>query len=279
MSTAVALAHDMFDGALLLGICDKIVPGLLIGALSFGHLPALLVPAGPMSSGLSNREKARIRQEHAKGNLSRDDLLEAESAAYHSPGTCTFYGTANSNQLVVEAMGLQLPGSAFVNPGTELRRALTEEAGRRVAAITALGDDFTPIGEIVDERAIVNGVVALLATGGSTNHTLHLVAIAAAAGIRLEWSDFDELSRAVPLLARIYPNGAADVNHFHAAGGTSFLIAELLDRGLMHEDVETVAGPGLRRYASRPSLAEDGTLRVRAGVARGGRRLRAALRA
>ncbi|MDW5596429.1 phosphogluconate dehydratase [Conexibacter stalactiti] len=259
MSTAVALAHDMFDGALLLGICDKIVPGLLIGALSFGHLPALLVPAGPMPSGLPNREKSRIRQQHAQGLLSREDLLDAEASAYHAPGTCTFFGTANSNQLVVEAMGLQLPGSAFVNPGTPLRRALTEAAGRRVAAITALGDDYTPIGEIVDERAIVNGVVALLATGGSTNHTLHLVAIAAAAGIRLEWSDFDELSRAVPLLARIYPNGSADVNHFHAAGGTSYLISELLAHGLMHEDVKTVAGRGLRRYAEQPVL-EDGQL-------------------
>jgi phosphogluconate dehydratase len=260
MSTAIALAHDMFDGALLLGICDKIVPGLLIGALSFGHLPAILVPAGPMPSGLPNREKSRIRQQHAQGLLSREDLLDAEASAYHAPGTCTFFGTANSNQLVVEAMGLHLPGAAFVNPGTPLRRALTEAAGRRVAAITALGEQYTPIGEIVDERAVVNGVVALLATGGSTNHTLHLVAIAAAAGIRLEWSDFDELSRVVPLLARIYPNGSADVNHFHAAGGTAYLISELLGHGLMHEDVKTVAGPGLRRYTERPLLDESGEL-------------------
>lgn len=260
MSTALALAHDLFDGALLLGICDKIVPGLLIGALSFGHLPSVLVPAGPMPSGLPNAEKSRIRQRHAEGELDRDALLDAEAAAYHSPGTCTFYGTANSNQLVVEAMGLTLPGSAFVAPGTPLRRALTEEAGRRVVALTGLGSEPTPLGELVDERAIVNGVVALLATGGSTNHTLHLVAIAAAAGIRLEWSDFDELSRAVPLLARVYPNGTADINHFHAAGGTSLLIAELLDAGLVHEDVRTVAGPGLRRYTQQPDLV-DGELR------------------
>ncbi|MCC5697496.1 dihydroxy-acid dehydratase, partial [Klebsiella pneumoniae] len=202
-----------FDGALLLGVCDKIVPGLLIGALAFGQLPTMLVPAGPMPSGLPNSEKSRIRQLFAEGKATREDLLEAESAAYHSPGTCTFYGTANSNQLVVEVMGLQLPGSSFVPPGTPLRKALTEEAARRVVDLSV------PLGEIVDERAIVNGVVALLATGGSTNHTLHLVAIAAAAGIHLTWDDFADLSSAVPLLARVYPNGAADINHFAAAGG------------------------------------------------------------
>jgi len=260
MATAVALAHDTFDGALLLGVCDKIVPGLLIGALSFGHLPAILVPAGPMPSGLSNAEKSRVRQLHAEGKVGRGELLAAESAAYHAPGTCTFYGTANSNQLLVEAMGLMLPGAGFVNPGTELRSALTAEAGRRVVAIAAQGGEPAPLGRIVDERALVNAIVALLATGGSTNHTLHLVAIAAAAGIRLEWEDFDALSRQVPLLARIYPNGSADVNHFQAAGGTALLFAELLEAGLMHGDVSTVAGPGLERYAMRPRLDESGRL-------------------
>jgi phosphogluconate dehydratase len=261
MATAVALSHDMFDGTLLLGVCDKIVPGLLIGALAFGHLPAVLVPAGPMPSGLSNSEKSKVRQLHAEGKASREQLLDAESAAYHAPGTCTFYGTANSNQLLVEAMGLQLPGAGFVNPGTPLRQALTREAGRRVTKLTALdGDDYAPLGELVDERAIVNAVVALLASGGSTNHTLHLVAIAAAAGIRLEWEDFDALSAHVPLLARIYPNGSADVNHFHAAGGTALLFAELLDAGLMHRDVRTVMGDGLDAYTLRPELDEDGRL-------------------
>jgi phosphogluconate dehydratase len=260
MSTAIALAHDTFDGALLLGVCDKIVPGLLIGALSFGHLPAILVPAGPMPSGLGNAEKSRVRQLHAEGKAGREELLAAESASYHSPGTCTFYGTANSNQLLVEAMGLQLPGAGFVNPGTELRTALTAAAGRRVVEITALGDGYAPIGEIVDERAVLNAVVALLATGGSTNHTMHLVAIAAAAGIDLRWEDFAELSRHVPLLARIYPNGTADVNHFHAAGGTAFLFDQLLGAGLMHGDVTTIAGPGLEPYTRRPESAADGTL-------------------
>jgi phosphogluconate dehydratase len=253
MSTAVALSHDMFDAALLLGVCDKIVPGLLIGALSFGHLPTVFVPAGPMPSGLPNLEKSRIRQLHAEGKADRVQLLEAESASYHSAGTCTFYGTANSNQMVVEAMGLHLPGASFVNPGTPLRRALTEHAAR--VALTS-----APVGQIVDERAIVNGVVALLATGGSTNHTMHLVAIAAAAGITLTWDDFADLSAIVPLLARVYPNGSADINHFHAAGGTPFLIGELLDAGLMHPDVHTVAGHGLGRYRDEPFLHEDGTL-------------------
>ena len=253
MSTAVALSHDMFDAALMLGVCDKIVPGLLIGALSFGHLPTVFVPAGPMPSGLPNTEKSRIRQLNAEGKVGREELLEAESASYHSAGTCTFYGTANSNQLVLEAMGLHLPGASFVNPGTPLRRALTEHAGR-----TAL--EATPIGELVDEKVVVNGVVALLATGGSTNHTMHLVATAAAAGIALTWDDFADLSANVPSLARVYPNGSADINHFHAAGGMPFLIGELLDAGLMHPDVDTVAGFGLGRYRDEPFLDEDGTL-------------------
>ncbi|WP_216208131.1 phosphogluconate dehydratase [Amycolatopsis aidingensis] len=257
MATGVALSHEMFDGALLLGVCDKIVPGLLIGALSFGHLPAILVPAGPMASGLPNKEKARIRQRYAEGLASREELLDAESASYHSPGTCTFYGTANSNQLVVEVMGLHLPGASFVHPGTPLRRALTEEAGRRIVRLA--DTERTPLGEVVDERSVVNGVVSLLATGGSTNHTLHLVAIAAAAGIQLTWDDFAELSAVVPLLANIYPNGSADINHFHAAGGVQFLVGTLLDAGLLHEDVRTVAGDGLHRYRQEPVLAEDGT--------------------
>ncbi|MDA0166607.1 phosphogluconate dehydratase [Solirubrobacter ginsenosidimutans] len=250
MSTAIALSHDMFDGALMLGVCDKIVPGLLIGALSFGHLPTVFVPAGPMPSGIPNGEKSRTRQRFAAGEIGRDALLDAELASYHSPGTCTFYGTANSNQLVVEAMGLHLPGSSFVNPGTELRRALTNHAGRVATQGCA------PIGEIVDERTLVNGVVALLATGGSTNHTMHLVAIAAAAGLNLTWDDFADLSAVTPLLTRIYPNGAADINQFHAAGGVPFVIGELLDAGLMHPDVETIAGFGLGRYRDEPYLDE-----------------------
>jgi len=263
MSTAVALSHDMFDAALLLGVCDKIVPGLLIGALSFGHLPVVLVPAGPMPSGLPNKEKSAVRQLHAEGKVGRDDLLEAEARSYHSPGTCTFYGTANTNQLVVEAMGLHLPGASFVAPGTPLRKALTAKAAERAVALTALRADHTPAGELVDEKAVVNGVVALLASGGSTNHTMHLVAIAAAAGIRLTWDDFADLSATVPLLASIYPNGAADINQFHAAGGTAFLFGELLDAGLLHADVRTVAGPGLDRYREAPYLDEDGALRRR----------------
>jgi phosphogluconate dehydratase len=260
MATAIALAHDTFDGALLLGVCDKIVPGLLIGALSFGHLPAVLVSAGPMPSGLPNAEKGRVRQLHAESRVGRAELLAAESASYHAPGTCTFYGTANSNQLLVEAMGLQLPGGGFVNPGTELRTALTAAAGELVAGSTALGSAYRPLAEILDERALVNAIVALLATGGSTNHTIHLIAIAAAAGFRLEWEDFAALSPHVPLLARIYPNGSADVNDFHAAGGSALLLGELLDAGLVHEDVETVLGHGLRRYTRRPALGADGEL-------------------
>jgi phosphogluconate dehydratase len=258
MSTAIALSHDMFDGTLLLGVCDKIVPGMLIGALGFGHLPAIFVPAGPMTSGLPNKEKARIRQLHAEGKVGRDALLDAEAASYHSSGTCTFYGTANSNQLLMEAMGLHLPGASLVNPDTPLRDELTAEAGRRVAGLTALGDEYTPVGAIVDERAVVNGCVALLATGGSTNHTMHLVAIARAAGITLSWNDIAELSAVVPLLARVYPNGKADVNHFHAAGGMACVVNSLLDAGLMHEDVRTVAGNGLRRYTSEPQLGDEG---------------------
>jgi phosphogluconate dehydratase len=258
MSTAVALSHEMFDSAVLLGVCDKIVPGLLIGALSFGHLPSILVPAGPMESGLSNKEKARVRQLYAEGKASRDDLLEAEAASYHSPGTCTFYGTANSNQMVVEVMGLHLPGASFVPPGTTLRRALTEYAGRRAVEM-AKGEDYTPIAHVVDEKAVVNGVVALLATGGSTNHTMHLVAIAAAAGIELSWDDFADLSAVVPLIARVYPNGSADINHFQAAGGVQFVVGTLLDSGLLHADVTTVAGFGLDRYRQEPKLA-DGEL-------------------
>ncbi|MFK3648553.1 phosphogluconate dehydratase [Lysobacter enzymogenes] len=258
MATAVALSHDMFDAALYLGVCDKIVPGLLIGALHFGHLPGIFVPAGPMTSGLPNDEKSRVRQRYATGEASRDELLEAEARSYHGPGTCTFYGTANSNQMLMEMMGLHLPGSSFVHPNTPLRDALTALAARRAAQITALGEDFRPIGRIVDERAIVNGVIGLHATGGSTNHLLHLVAMAAAAGIELRLEDFDALSSVVPLLARVYPNGSADVNHFHAAGGLAFLIGELLDHGLLHGDVETVAGHGLERYRVEARLGEDG---------------------
>ncbi len=257
MSTAIALSHDMFDATLMLGVCDKIVPGMLIGALSFGHLPTIFVPAGPMTSGLPNDEKARIRQEYAAGSVGREELLEAESASYHSQGTCTFYGTANSNQMLMEVMGLHLPGASFVNPGTPLRSALTDAAASRVTDLTTWGEEFTPVGKIVDEKAIVNGCVALLATGGSTNHTLHLVAIARAAGITLTWDDLSDLSAVVPLLARVYPNGKADVNHFHAAGGLSFTVHSLLKAGLLHDDVHTVAGHGLWRYTTEARL--DGT--------------------
>lgn len=254
MSTAIALSHNMFDAALCLGVCDKIVPGLLIGALAFGHLPVAFVPAGPMVSGLPNKEKARIREEYAAGRIGRDELLAAESASYHSPGTCTFYGTANSNQMLMEFMGLQLPGGSFVNPGTELRNELTADVVRTVLGITNLGDDYTPIGRIVDEKAIVNAVVGLLASGGSTNHTLHLVAIAAAAGIRIDWSDFAELSAEVPLMAHVYPNGLADVNHFHAAGGLGYMMGQLLDAELLHEDVQTILGKGLDKFRKEPVI-------------------------
>ena len=263
-SAAVALSHNMFDGAMMLGICDKIVPGLLMGSLSFGHLPTVFVPAGPMPSGLPNKEKARVRQAFAEGKVGRDELLEAESQSYHSAGTCTFYGTANSNQLVVEMMGLHLPGSSFVNPGTELRDALTKAASRQVTRLTALGDNYTPIGHIVDEKAIVNGIVALLATGGSTNHTMHLIAVARAAGIIVTWDDFSELSNAVPLLTRIYPNGSADINHFVAAGGMALLFKQLLDAGLIHNDVKTIVGDGLDLYTKEPALV-DGEVTWRDG--------------
>ncbi len=256
MATAVSLSHNTFDAALCLGVCDKIVPGLLMGALSFGHLPVIFVPGGPMPSGLPNREKARIRQLHAEGKIGREELLDAEMQSYHGPGTCTFYGTANSNQMLMEIMGLHLPGSAFINPNTPLRDALTEAATERAAAITALGNDYLPIGRIVDERAMVNAIVGLHATGGSTNHTLHLIAIARAAGIAINWDDLAELSAVVPLLCRVYPNGSADVNQFHAAGGLGLVIGELLDAGLLHGEVLTVMGPGLDHYRREPCLNE-----------------------
>ncbi len=260
MATAVGLSHNMFDGALYLGVCDKIVPGLLIGALSFGHLPAVFVPAGPMPSGLPNKEKVRIRQLYAEGKIGRKELLESESQSYHSPGTCTFYGTANSNQLMVEIMGLHLPGSSFINPYTPLRDELTKAAARQIVKFTALGDDFRPIGHMIDEKAIVNAIIGLLATGGSTNHTIHLIAIARAAGITINWNDFDQLSKVIPLLTRIYPNGQADINHFQAAGGMGVLIAELLNNGMLHEDILTVADRrGMKNYNLEPKLI-DGQL-------------------
>jgi phosphogluconate dehydratase len=261
LATAVSLSHNVFDGVLLLGICDKIVPGLLIGALAFGELPTLFVPAGPMPSGLPNADKARVRQDYAAGQVGRRELLAAEMASYHSPGTCTFYGTANSNQLIMEVMGLQLPGSSFVNPGTPLREAFNAEAARVILARTAVRGDYRPIGKIVDEKAIVNGMVALLASGGSTNLTIHLIAIAAAAGIRIDWGDFSELSAVVPLLARVYPNGMADVNQFAAAGGIQLLVRELLGAGLLHADVLTMADGGdLNDYTQATEL-QDGKLR------------------
>jgi phosphogluconate dehydratase len=269
MSTAIGLSHNVYDAALMLGICDKIVPGLVMGALQFGHLPTIFVPAGPMTSGISNADKAKTRQQYALGEVGRDALLESEMKAYHGPGTCTFYGTANSNQMLMEVMGLHLPGAAFVHPNTPLREALTAAAARRVLEITARGNQYTPIAEVVDERAVINGIVALMATGGSTNHTIHLVAMARAAGIQITWNDFDTISGVTPLLARIYPNGKADVNHFHAAGGMAFLIGELLDAGLLHEDVTTVAGRGLSAYRQEPAL-EHGALVWKDGAARSG---------
>jgi phosphogluconate dehydratase len=253
MATAVSLSHDVFDAALMLGVCDKIVPGLLIGALHFGHLPTVFVPAGPMPSGLSNSEKGKVREQAAQGRVGRAELLRAEQEAYHAPGTCTFYGTANSNQMLLEAMGLHVPGTAFVAPGGALRDELTREAARTVLGITRTRR-FAPIGRIVDERAIVNALVALLATGGSTNHLIHWVAVARSAGLTIDWDDFAALSEVVPLLARVYPNGSADVNQFQAAGGTGFVIRELLDAGLMHEDVLTVREGGLREYTREPAL-------------------------
>jgi phosphogluconate dehydratase len=259
MATAVSLSHDMYEGALYLGICDKIVPGMLIGALSFGHLASAFVPSGPMPSGIPNEEKSKVRQAFAAGKATRAELLEAEARSYHGAGTCTFYGTANSNQMLMEIMGVHLPGSSFELPDTPLRHALTEATVERVLASDCMGDHYMPIGHIIDERAIVNGVVGLHATGGSTNHLLHLVAIARAAGIELRWDDFDALSSVVPLLARVYPNGYADVNHFHDAGGMGFLMDQLLSAGLLHNDVNTIMGHGLEAYRKKPVL-EDGKL-------------------
>lgn len=256
-SAAVALSHNMFDGVLMLGICDKIVPGLLLAGLTFGHLPTVFVPAGPMPSGIPNKEKARIRQAFAEGKVGRDELLKAESESYHSAGTCTFYGTANSNQLIVEMMGLHLPGSSFVNPGTPLRSALTDAAAKQVTRLTDLGADYMPIGHIVDAKSIVNGLIGLLATGGSTNHTMHFVAVAKAAGYDINWDDFSDLSSAVPLLTRIYPNGSADINHFTAAGGMALLFKMLLDANLLHNDVNTICGRGLEKYTQEPKLEGD----------------------
>ncbi|HET6397274.1 MAG TPA: phosphogluconate dehydratase [Pseudoxanthomonas sp.] len=257
-AAAVGLSHDAFDAALYLGICDKIVPGLLIGALAFGHLPALFVPGGPMPPGIPNKKKAEVRERYAAGEATREELLEVEAQSYHAPGTCTFYGTANSNQVLLEAMGVQLPGSSFVNPGTPLRAAFDDAAVRRALEITALGGDYRPLGRLIDERAIVNAVVALMATGGSTNHTIHWIAVARAAGIVLTWDDMDQISQVVPLLARVYPNGEADVNRFQAAGGVPFVFRELLDAGLMH-DLPTVVPGGMREYTREPRLV-DGVL-------------------
>jgi phosphogluconate dehydratase len=263
LSTAVALSHQMFDAAVYLGVCDKIVPGLLIGALSFGHLPSVFIPAGPMPSGLPNDEKSKVRQLYAEGKATRAELLEAEAKAYHGPGTCTFYGTANTNQMLMEIMGLHLPGASFVNPNTPLRDALTALGAKRALELTAKGNSFTPIGHVIDERAVVNGVVGLHATGGSTNLTIHLIAMAHAAGIELTWDDFADLAEVTPLLARVYPNGKADVNHFQAAGGMPVLIRELLGAGLLHGDARTVWGEGLADYVVEPTLAEDGALAYR----------------
>ena len=265
LATGVALSHNTFDAALYLGVCDKIVPGLMIAAATFGHIPGLFVPAGPMVSGLPNDEKAKIRQKFAAGEVGRAELMAAEMASYHGPGTCTFYGTANSNQMLMEFMGLHLPGASFVNPGTPLRDALTDEATRQALAITALGNDYRPVGHILDEKAFVNGIVGLMATGGSTNLVIHLPAMARAAGILLDIEVFNDLSSAVPLMARVYPNGLADVNHFHAAGGLGFMIGELLEAGLVHPDVRTVAGDGLAAYVNEPRLL-DGHLSWTAGA-------------
>ena len=258
LAAGVALSHNCFDAALFLGVCDKIVPGLVIAAATFGHIPAIFAPAGPMPSGLPNDEKAAVRQRFARGEIGRDELMAAEMASYHGPGTCTFYGTANSNQMLMEFMGLHLPGASFVNPGTPLREALTQAAARRALAITATGNAYTPASAVLDERAFVNGMVGLHATGGSTNLTLHLVAMARAAGVLIDWADMAELSAVTPLMARVYPNGLADVNHFHAAGGLGFMIGELLEAGLLHGDVRTVAGDGLARYTQEPVLGEGG---------------------
>ncbi|MGV6847801.1 MAG: phosphogluconate dehydratase [Marinibacterium sp.] len=259
LAASVALSHNTFDAAVFLGVCDKIVPGLVIAAQAFGHLPAVFLPAGPMTSGLPNDEKAKVRQQFAAGEVGRDALMRAEMAAYHGPGTCTFYGTANTNQMLMEFMGLHLPGASFVNPGTSLRDALTREGARRALQLSALGNEYTPVADILDERAFVNGIVGLNATGGSTNLVIHMVAMARAGGITLDWEDFADLSEVTPLLARVYPNGLADVNHFHAAGGLGFLIGSLLEDGLLHPDTRTVAGEGLELYRSEPRLV-DGAL-------------------
>ncbi|ATG44492.1 phosphogluconate dehydratase Edd [Phaeobacter piscinae] len=258
MATGIALSHNVFDATVYLGVCDKIVPGLVIGAQVFGHLPAVFLPAGPMTSGISNDDKAKVRQKFAAGEIGRDELLKSEMAAYHGPGTCTFYGTANTNQMLMEFMGLHLPGSSFVNPGTDMRAALTEEGARRALALSALGNDYTPVCDILDERAYVNGIVGLMTTGGSTNLLIHLIAMARAGGIILDWQDFSDLSDVVPLLARVYPNGLADVNHFHAAGGLGYVIGQLLNSGHLHADTRTVAGSGLESYTAEPFLGDDG---------------------
>ncbi|CUH83638.1 phosphogluconate dehydratase [Thalassovita mediterranea] len=264
LATGVALSHNTFDAALYLGVCDKIVPGLIIGAATFGYIPGVFLPAGPMTSGLPNDEKARVRKEFAQGNIGRDELMKAEMASYHGPGTCTFYGTANSNQMLMEFMGLHLPGASFVNPNTPLRDALTVAGTEAALANTALGNDYRPVSQILDERAFVNGIVGLMATGGSTNLVLHLPAMARAAGVLLTLEDFDELSNATPLLAKVYPNGLADVNHFHAAGGLGYMIGQLLEAGLLHEDVKTTAGDGLNLYTQEPKL-RDGRVAYEAG--------------
>ena len=257
MSVVIALSHNLFDGALLLGICDKVVPGLLMGGLQFGHLPMVLVPGGPMPSGIPNKEKAAARERFAAGEITKDEMLDVECQAYHSPGTCTFYGTANSNQLLVEVMGLHLPGASFVNPGTPLRDAFTRQAARQIISLTHLGDNFTPVGHVVSEKSIVNAIVALLASAGSTNQTMHIVAVARSAGIRINWDDFSALSDVVPFLTRIYPNGPEDINGFQAAGGMAVFIGELLEGGYLHDDVQTVAGPGLERYTKAPLLDDN----------------------
>ena len=256
MATAVSLSHNVFDAALMLGTCDKIVPGLFIGAARFGHLPVMFLPAGPMASGLPNDEKARVRQLYAEGKVGREALLEAESKSYHSPGTCTFYGTANSNQMMMELMGLHLPGSAFINPGTPLREEIVRQTARQVANTSALGDNYIPFFEVIDERSIINALIGLHATGGSTNHTIHLIAMARAIGVHLDWDDFSDLSAVIPLLTRIYPNGIADVNHFHHAGGLAFIIRDLMEAGLVHSDVTTAMGMGLEHYTKEPYLSE-----------------------
>ncbi|MEP3440420.1 phosphogluconate dehydratase [Sulfitobacter sp.] len=265
MATGVALSHNTFDAAVFLGVCDKIVPGLVIGAQVFGHLPSVFIPAGPMTSGLANEEKAKVRQKFAAGEVGREELMAAEMAAYHGPGTCTFYGTANTNQMLMEFMGLHLPSSSFINPGAEVRDALTVEAAKRALSMSALGNNYTPVCDVLDEKAFVNGMVGLMATGGSTNLLIHLIAMARAGGIILDWQDFSEVSDIVPLLARVYPNGLADVNHFHAAGGLGYMIRELLGAGLLHPDTKTAAGEGLHNYTQEPFL-EDGALAWREGT-------------